>query len=110
MSSSRLSGSHHVNWVITLFVVPRRGPTAGPHVAVAAGAISINYGAFINTIIILLMVVSAIFLVIPSVTVSRKGNGLSVLHLRVEHIWGVRISGTQAGTTVFLLAEVMFLR
>jgi len=93
VSSYRLSGSHRFNWVTTLLVVLRRDPTAGPHVSAAAGAISINYEVFVNAIIGLLIVASAIFLVISSVSVSRQGNALYLLHLRVEQIWDLRISG-----------------
>jgi large conductance mechanosensitive channel len=51
-----------------LFIVLKEGTTAGPYAALAdaqaAGAVSINYGAFINTVISFLIVAFAIFLLI----------------------------------------------
>ena len=51
-----------------LFVILKQGATAGPYASLAdaqkAGAVSINYGAFINTIISFLIVAFAIFILI----------------------------------------------
>jgi large conductance mechanosensitive channel len=51
-----------------LFVVLREGKVAGPYIstaaAKAAGAVSINYGAFINTIISFVIVAFAVFLLV----------------------------------------------
>ncbi|MBN1886122.1 MAG: large conductance mechanosensitive channel protein MscL [Candidatus Krumholzibacteriota bacterium] len=51
-----------------LFLVLRAGATAGPYASLAdaqtAGAVTINYGVFINTIISFLIVAFAVFLVI----------------------------------------------
>src|SRR5512147_1421229 len=51
-----------------LFVVLREGATAGPFASLAdaqkAGAVSINYGMFINHIISFLIVAFAVFLII----------------------------------------------
>jgi large conductance mechanosensitive channel len=51
-----------------LFVVLKGGATAGPYASLAdaqaAGAVSINYGVFINTIISFLIVAFAVFLII----------------------------------------------
>jgi large conductance mechanosensitive channel len=51
-----------------LFIVLKEGTTAGPFAALAdaqkAGAVTINYGMFINTIISFLIVAFAIFLLI----------------------------------------------
>ena len=54
-----------------LFIVLRHGMTPGPYGSVAAaqaaGAVTINYGVFINTVINFLIVAFAIFLVIKNV-------------------------------------------
>ena len=54
-----------------LFVVLREGSVAGPYVSLAAakeaGAVTLNYGAFINTIINFLIVAFAIFLLIRNI-------------------------------------------
>ncbi len=51
-----------------LFVVLKQGAVAGPYASLAAakaaGAVTINYGAFINTIINFLIIALAIFLLI----------------------------------------------
>jgi len=51
-----------------LFVVLKGGTTAGPYASLAdaqaAGAVSINYGVFINTIISFLIVAFAVFMII----------------------------------------------
>jgi large conductance mechanosensitive channel len=53
-----------------LFLVLKHGATAGPYATVAqahdAGAVSINYGLFLNTVINFFIVAFAIFLVIRS--------------------------------------------
>jgi large conductance mechanosensitive channel len=54
-----------------LFVVLRQGKVAGPYASLAearaAGAVSINYGAFINTVVSFIIVAFAVFLLIRSV-------------------------------------------
>ena len=54
-----------------LFVVLKAGSTAGPYLSLAdaqaAGAVSINYGTFINTVISFIIVAFAVFLVIRSI-------------------------------------------
>lgn len=54
-----------------LFVVVREGATAGPYTALAdaqaAGAVTVNYGMFINTIISFLIVAFAVFMVIKAI-------------------------------------------
>lgn len=51
-----------------LFVILKQGATAGPYASLAdaqkAGAVSVNYGAFINTIISFVIVAFAIFFLI----------------------------------------------
>ncbi len=51
-----------------LFTVLKEGSTPGPYASVAeaktAGAVTINYGAFINTIVSFIIVAFAIFLVV----------------------------------------------
>ncbi len=59
-----------------LFVVLKQGATAGPYAALAdaqaAGAVSINYGAFINTVISFLIVAFAVFLVIRGINKMKR--------------------------------------
>jgi large conductance mechanosensitive channel len=54
-----------------LFVVLKQGATVGPYAALAdaqkAGAVTINYGMFINTIISFLIVAFAVFLIIRQI-------------------------------------------
>jgi large conductance mechanosensitive channel len=54
-----------------LFVVVKEGATAGPYAALAdaqaAGAVTVNYGAFINTVISFLIVAFAVFVVIKAI-------------------------------------------
>jgi len=53
-----------------LFILLKDGKPAGPYLALAeaqkAGAVTVNYGAFLNTIIIFLIVAFAVFLLIRS--------------------------------------------
>jgi large conductance mechanosensitive channel len=59
-----------------LFAVIRPGETAGPFntlaEAQAAGAVTINYGVFINTIISFLIVAFAVFMLIKSINNLRR--------------------------------------
>jgi large conductance mechanosensitive channel len=60
-----------------LFAVLRQGETAGPYAtladAQAAGAVTINYGLFINTVIAFLITALAVFLVVRAVSqLARK--------------------------------------
>jgi large conductance mechanosensitive channel len=59
-----------------LFVVLKPGATAGPYASLAdaqaAGAVSINYGAFINTVISFIIVAFAVFLVIRSLNKMKR--------------------------------------
>ncbi len=54
-----------------LFVVLKEGATGGPYATVAAakeaGAVTLNYGTFINTIINFLIVAFAVFIVIRNI-------------------------------------------
>ncbi len=54
-----------------LFVVLKEGATAGPYSALAqakeAGAVTINYGLFINGVISFLIVAFAVFLLVKSI-------------------------------------------
>jgi large conductance mechanosensitive channel len=54
-----------------LFIVLKQGAPAGPYPSLAeaqaAGAVSINYGAFINTIICFTIIAFAVFLLIKNV-------------------------------------------
>jgi large conductance mechanosensitive channel len=59
-----------------LFFVLKEGKVAGPYATVAAakqaGAITLNYGLFINTIINFLIVAAAIFLVVRSMNKLKR--------------------------------------
>lgn len=60
-----------------LFVVLKNGATVpGPYAALAdakaAGAVTLNYGAFINTIISFLIIAFALFLVIRAMNAAKK--------------------------------------
>jgi large conductance mechanosensitive channel len=59
-----------------LFVVLKQGATAGPYASLAdaqaAGAVSINYGAFINTVISFIIVAFAVFLVIRGINRMKR--------------------------------------
>ncbi|RPH96673.1 large conductance mechanosensitive channel protein MscL [candidate division KSB1 bacterium] len=59
-----------------LFVVLKEGATPGPYASLAAskaaGAVSLNYGLFINTIINFVIVAFAIFLLIRSINKLQK--------------------------------------
>ncbi len=54
-----------------LYVLLREGDPAGPYAALAdaqaAGAVSINYGAFINTIVSFIIIALAVFLLVRGV-------------------------------------------
>jgi large conductance mechanosensitive channel len=59
-----------------LFVVLRDGVTAGPYVSVAAakaaGAVTLNYGLFINAVISFLIVAFAVFMLIKNLNRLHK--------------------------------------
>ncbi len=59
-----------------LFVVLRQGATVGPYASLAdaqaAGAVSINYGVFVNTIISFVIVAFSVFLVIRSLNKLKR--------------------------------------
>jgi large conductance mechanosensitive channel len=59
-----------------LFVVLKAGTTAGPYASLAdaqaAGAVTINYGFFINTIISFLIVAFAVFMMIKQMNRMKK--------------------------------------
>lgn len=59
-----------------LFVVLREGKVAGPYISLAtaktAGAVTLNYGIFINSIISFLIVVFSVFLLIRSINRLRS--------------------------------------
>jgi large conductance mechanosensitive channel len=59
-----------------LFAVLKEGKVAGPYATVAAakqaGAITLNYGLFINTIINFLIVAAAIFMVVRSMNKLKR--------------------------------------
>jgi len=59
-----------------LFLVLKEGSTPGPYLALAdaqaAGAVSINYGVFFNTIISFLIVAFAVFLLIRQMNRMKK--------------------------------------
>ena len=59
-----------------LFVVLKEGATAGPYAALAdaqaAGAVSMNYGVFINTIISFIIVAFVVFLLIRNINKLKR--------------------------------------
>jgi large conductance mechanosensitive channel len=59
-----------------LFAVLKEGKVAGPYASIAAakaaGAVTLNYGIFINTIISFLIVAFAVFLLIRSINNLRR--------------------------------------
>ena len=59
-----------------LFVVLREGATVGPYnsldAAKAAGAVTINYGVFIMTIISFIIIAFAVFMIVRSVNRARR--------------------------------------
>lgn len=59
-----------------LFIVLKEGTTAAPYASIAAakeaGAVTLNYGAFINTVVSFLIVAFAIFLLIRSINRLKK--------------------------------------
>ncbi|MGE4580659.1 MAG: large conductance mechanosensitive channel protein MscL [Desulfuromonadales bacterium] len=58
------------------FIVLKQGATAGPYAALAeaqaAGAVTINYGVFLNTVISFIIVAFAIFLLIRGINRLRR--------------------------------------
>jgi large conductance mechanosensitive channel len=59
-----------------IFVVLKEGKVAGPYASVAAaksaGAISINFGVFVNTIISFILVAFAVFLLVKTINRLRR--------------------------------------
>jgi large conductance mechanosensitive channel len=59
-----------------LFLILKEGSVAGPYASLVdakkAGAVTINYGAFINTVISFLIIALTIFLVIRSINKLRR--------------------------------------
>lgn len=59
-----------------LFILLKKGTTPGPYLTVAqaqeAGAVTLNYGVFINTIISFLIIALAIFMVVRMVNSLKK--------------------------------------
>lgn len=61
-----------------LFILLREGEVAGPYLSIAeaqlAGAVTLNYGLFINTIITFLIVAFSVFLLIRSVHIVQRAE------------------------------------
>jgi len=59
-----------------LFIILKEGATAGPYPSLAdaqkAGAVTINYGLFVNTIISFLIVAFAVFLLVRSINKLKR--------------------------------------
>jgi large conductance mechanosensitive channel len=59
-----------------LFVVLKAGGTAGPYASLAdaqaVGAVTLNYGVFINTIISFVIIAFAVFMIVRSVNTMRR--------------------------------------
>jgi large conductance mechanosensitive channel len=60
----------------SLFIVLKEGKVAGPYdslaAAKAAGAMTVNYGAFVNTIVSFLIVAFAVFLLVRNINKLRR--------------------------------------
>jgi large conductance mechanosensitive channel len=60
----------------SLFIVLKEGKVAGPYdslaAAKAAGAVTVNYGVFINTIVSFLIVAFAVFLLVRNINKLRR--------------------------------------
>jgi large conductance mechanosensitive channel len=60
----------------SLFIVLKEGKVAGPYESLtaskAAGAVTVNYGAFINTIVSFLIVAFAVFLLVRNINELRR--------------------------------------
>ncbi len=65
-----------------LFIVLREGDIAGPYLSIAeahiAGAVTLNYGLFINTIITFVIVAFAVFLLIRSVNKFQRADEAAI--------------------------------
>jgi large conductance mechanosensitive channel len=65
-----------------LFVVLKEGAAAGPYLSVEAaqkaGAVTFNYGLFINTCITFLIVAFAVFLLIRAIIQLKRARGSGV--------------------------------
>lgn len=64
-----------------LFVILKQGTPPGPYAALAdsqaAGAVSVNYGVFLNALISFLIVAFAVFLLIRSINAMRRQEQLA---------------------------------
>jgi len=64
-----------------LFAVIKQGKTPGPYLTVAqahaAGAVTINYGAFINTIIVFIIVAFVLFMIIRAYMRMKKPQAVT---------------------------------
>ena len=67
----------------SLFLVLKEGKVAGPYeslaVAKAAGAVTLNYGVFFNTIISFLIITFAVFLLIRNINRMKKKEDASAV-------------------------------
>jgi large conductance mechanosensitive channel len=61
---------------VNLFVILRQGTTAGPYLSLAAaktaGAVTLNYGMFINTIITFIIIAVVLFFIVRTVNRMEK--------------------------------------
>ena len=61
---------------LNLFVVLREGSTSGPYLSLAAakqtGAVTLNYGVFVNTIITFLIIAIVLFFIIKAMNSFKK--------------------------------------
>jgi large conductance mechanosensitive channel len=67
-----LGGIDFANFFLVLKYGAKPGPYASPAEAKAAGAVSINYGMFINSVISFVIVAFAVFLLIRSINRLRR--------------------------------------
>ncbi|MBF0506199.1 MAG: large-conductance mechanosensitive channel protein MscL [Nitrospirae bacterium] len=72
----------------SFFIVLKEGKTPGPYVspstAKAAGAVTINYGMFVNTIISFLIVTFAVFLLVRSINKLKRQEQASPAVIRTK--------------------------
>ena len=85
-----------------LFLVLKEGKTAGPYATVAAakgaGAVTLNYGIFVNTVVNFLIVAFAIFFLIRGMNSMKKKEAPAVTTKDCPHcLSAIPIKATRCG-------------
>jgi large conductance mechanosensitive channel len=85
-----------------LFLVLKEGKTAGPYATVAAakaaGAVTLNYGLFVNTIVNFLIVAFAIFFLIRGMNALKKKEAVQPTTKECPHCLStIPIKATRCG-------------